>query len=501
VVGALIALPWLSLLPIANGAVAVLLFALTLCASFHGWGLAIGRKRDAEPVLAMQWGIAAVIGLAGVAMSIGRYGALIETLVLYAGVALHTAALARRYRERIPLRGPWLPAALLLIAIGTLAILGAAGDLVARPFDADGNLVGQLRGLADTGALGDPIGYPRAVELGGHAAIAALANAAGDPRLFSLIDRLAYALALALVLVRIRPRDAASGTWAAAIVVAASAIALGNDDGATWLAVGLSLALFTRDRDAYATGAVAGALVALRLAFAPVAVVGLAWSRAGWRGLVAMLAVAAPYLIAHGPIAWGRMFAGYLPLALAIAAALSLLIALAHRIDELRAIAALVLCVAIYDGRETAGRNGWYRRTVAQLDAARYLAHSELGPRPDLDALLAQVPDGARVAVWLPEPERVDHRRHTIVDLRTPGRRREHRWDGRASPLRQLLDQAHVRYLLAAPDDVAAQRRQQNVFEHAVCSPPAPAMCDDALDSLLRAPLATRDGLVLVELK
>lgn len=504
-VAALIVLPWLSVAPIANGALAVILFALTVAASFHGWGLALARSRAAEPWLAIQWGVAAVIALGGFAMWLGHYTALAETVVLYAGVTLHSAALAPRFRVRVPLRGPWLLSALLLGAVGVLAILGAAGELAPRPFDADGNLVGQLRGLGDTGALGDAFGYPRAVELGGHAVLAALSNVAGDPRLFPLIDRLAYVLALALVLVRIRPQDGATGAWAALLVVAASALALGSDDGATWIAVGLALALFTRDRDAYATGAVAGALIALRLAFAPVALAGVAWSRAGWRGLAGMVAVAAPYLLSRGsaPFAWARMFTGYLPLALALAAALIAAIALAHRTDDLRALAVLFLCVAIYDGRETAGRNSWYRRTVAQIDAARYLAHADLGPRSDLDAILATVPDGERVAVWLPEPERLDHRRHEIIDLRTPqlARRREHRWDGRPSPLRQLIDQAHARYLLAAIDDAAAQRRQQSLFEHAVCVPPTPPVCDDALDMLLRAPLAARDGLVLVELK
>ena len=71
-VGLAIALPWGTLLPL-RGAAAVLAHAITLVAAFHGAGVVVARiagQRLVAPLLVVQWGIAALIGLSGLAIAV-----------------------------------------------------------------------------------------------------------------------------------------------------------------------------------------------------------------------------------------------------------------------------------------------------------------------------------------------------------------------------------------------------------------------------------------------
>ncbi len=566
---ALCVLPWLALAPIANGAVAVALFACTLVAAFHGWGIALARSRGVEPLRAIQWGIATVIGIAGIAIALGCYTSTIEAAIVFTGAAIHTVAVAtHRRRPSLAAWSFWIVPVALLAVVGVLAIVGGAGDFAARPFDDDGNVLGELRRLADTGALGDPIGYPRAFQLGGHVALAALANVAGDPRLLRMLEGLGLVLALACAIRRIGPRDAHGALWATLVVIAASAVAIVAEPTPLWLGVGLMLALFDTDTPDIPLGVVAGALIALRLAYAPLAIVGIVWGTRGDRrrmliAAAAMLAVIAPYLVSIARAALsvpaaaramlpastsagklaiaaaitlalipllvvalrelrGLAFASAAGLAgiaaqltgdhalrfawaIAIACMLALAIELARRPQSLQPVAmfaALILCVLIYDGQDASGRAGWYRRTAELVDSVGYLAHSSIAPPRDLDAILDAVPADAVIALWLPEPERLDHARHRLVDVRTPrlARLRDHRFDGKPPELEALLAALGARYVLLAPDDAALQRRMQ-LPPGAACAKPSP-QCADGLDLVARhyATIATRDGLQLVDL-
>ena len=125
-------------------------------------------------------------------------------MLVFGFVAVHTGTLAAgfaRYagRVRSGLAGPrtWLVPAALLAALGTLTVLGAAGESLARPFDDEGHVLAQLRRVLDTGALADPIGYPRHAELGAQIALATVAAGAGDA-FARLVEPLALVLALGL---------------------------------------------------------------------------------------------------------------------------------------------------------------------------------------------------------------------------------------------------------------------------------------------------------------
>ena len=534
-----IVLPWLALVPMANAAIAVALFTCALAASFHGWGLLVARG---PATAAMQAGIAVCIGLSGVALALGIYTTTTATLVLFGGVAIHSVRLGRRLGASwfgagaFTRPSPWLIAPLVVLAIlGTVVVLGSAGDLASRPFDDDGNLLDQLRRIADTGSLGDVLGYPRAYQLGGHAALAAFANVAGDARWLRVIDGLGFVLAMGFVLVRMRLRDAHGALWATLIVIAGSALALAvSDPLPVWLGIGMMLALLEEDTPPLAAGVLAGALVALRHAYAPFAIVALVRVVRGDRrraltGSVAALVVVLPYLVAalraaHGiPVgALAIASPSGLPAKLGIAAAiaLALLPLFAVALRDVRGLAfaaaaglagiaaqltgdhalrfawaigiacmlalaityareprtaaptallaALVLCVFIYEGETASGRASWYRRTSDLLDGIGYLARTHVSPPRDLDGILDAVPGDALVALWVPEPGRIDHARHRVVDLRTP------RVAARAD---RALSMLHPRYLLLAPED-----------------PPK-------LLNRLPPPIASRDGLILVELR
>lgn len=324
-VGAAIALPWLILLPL-GGVAGVIASAVTLVAAFHGAGLVVARfsgSRTASPWLVIQWGAATLIGLSGIALALGAGTLAGHAVLVFGGAAAHTVVLGLRfthYAARIDagLAGPrtWLVPAALLAALGTLAVLGAAGDPLPQPFDDEGHVLAQVQRVLDTGALGDPIGYPRGAQLGGQIALAAVAAGAGDGFAW-VVEALALVLALGLALSRIRGRDASSALWAVVLVVTAFALALApTDPQPCWTAVGLIVALYTMMSDVEAApplplAITAGALIALRYELAPIAAVALLaewWRRRADHQRTAILiagvfAVGFPFLVAR-MLAW-----------------------------------------------------------------------------------------------------------------------------------------------------------------------------------------------------
>ena len=330
-VGAAIALPWLILLPI-GGIAGVIAAAITLVAAFHGAGLVVARlartgggdgARVASPWLIIQWGVATVIALSGLAIALGAGTLVTHAVLVFGFAAVHTVALGLRFARdtaRIAegLAGPrtWLIPAALLAALGAIAILGAAGEPLARPFDDDGHVVAQLRRVLETGALGDSIGYPRNWQLGAQLALTAIASAAGEG-IARVVEPLALVLALGLAGSRIGARDPSSALWATTLIVTAFALALAPSEPLPcWTAVGLAVALYTMlsDREpapALPLAVTAGALLALRYELAPVAAVAVIaawWRRRGDHLHTAMLiggmfAVAFPFLVAR-MLAW-----------------------------------------------------------------------------------------------------------------------------------------------------------------------------------------------------
>jgi len=626
-VAAAIVLPWLTLLPV-HGIAAVLAHAATLIAACHGAGLAVARlarQRDASPWLVIPWGLAALCGLSGVAIAAGLGTLAGHTVLVLGFAAVHSGALAvgfarRAGRVRDGLAGSrtWLVPAALCAALGTLAVLGAAGEALARPFDDEGHVLAQLRRVLDTGALADPIGYPRRAGLGAQIALAAVAAGAGDA-FARLVEPLALVLALGLAGSRLRARDPSTALWATLLIATAFGLALAPADPLPcWTAVALTVALYAMldeaEPPALPLAITSGALIALRYELAPIGLVAViaAWwpRRADHRRtailLAGVLGAVVPLLVAR-TIAWRAVpeaaravlapreaaLAGRLLLAAAIAIPAAFVLRLAlpgHRARgvtvatavALGALAAhvtgagpyamrlawpigiafaitvvielachrtpgpsldptsgaspgaspglslgpaalittLVMVVFLQEGREAPGRLRWSRRLAAA--ATNLEALEDLGDhgadrdardarrRPPTGAaepyaeLLASVPPGATVAVWVAEPERLDYARHRIVDLRTPGgaRLREFRWPAHASPFVPLLAQLPAAFLLIEADDAHVQRVQTDLLYRFVCQPERP-ICADDLEAIAQGhPIAAqRDNLRLVDLR
>jgi hypothetical protein len=597
-----VALPWLVVAPL-SGVAAAAAQVLVMLAAFHGAGLAVAwlaDRREAPPLVAVQWGIAALIGLSGIAIAARAGTRSVQLALVFGGAAVHSAVLAvhaRRFVERMraALAAPraWLAPAALLAGLGALTVLGAAGDGFAQPFDDDGQLLGQLRRVLDTGALGDPVGYPRRGGLGAQIALAALASSPGA-RFAEVIEPLARALALGLALSRLRVADATGALWAAVLVAAGYGLALAPFDPLPcWTAVGLCAALYQLAADddppALPLALTAGALAALRFELVPIAAVGViaAWwrrPRDARRAAVLLggaLAVVLPFAIARAAAWWSLPHAaaaavGALaaasraaspaasPAPLAVRAALTAAIALpaaallrlalpgralataatataaalgavvAHlavagpysvrlawpiaigfavalvtelarsrRSGPAALIVTLLLCAVIHDGLETAGHRRWPVRLAAAATDLGYVRRPPATAAP-YAALLTGVPAGATVAVWVAEPERLDHARHRIVDLRTPGTARLHepRWRGRAPAAAPLLAALGADYLLIEADDARVLKTQTDVFYRWLCQTPELA-CDDDLEAVARdhPVAAARPGLRLIDLR
>ncbi len=321
---AAIALPWLVWLPFVRATAAIdLLGAIAVAGAWHGWGRLVARisRRDPGAVLAIAWGLAATVVLAGVMIALHTYDA---RLLVIGGTVAHSADLALRFgekREPPPLSRFWLVPVAIVAVAAVVAVLASAGQVAARPFDDDGHVIAQIQRLVDTGTLGDAIGYPRVSQLGGHVALAGLATAFGDARCARLIDGgLGLALLLALACARVRPRNAGGATWACLLAVGACALAAPNELVPVWLPAVLVVACEASLGPAKRRGLLpvvllAAALGALRFEFAVVAaaLVAAAWwlDRRGRRedairaailggGVIAALA---PYLLSRA-LAW-----------------------------------------------------------------------------------------------------------------------------------------------------------------------------------------------------
>jgi hypothetical protein len=317
------------LLPL-HGIAAVLAQSFTLVAALHGAGLIVTRVAGASgpwssgrpglpsvrpgALLAIQWGLAGLITASGLAAMFGLATLPTHAALVFGCAAVHTGALAIRNADCVARAeralvhpSAWLVPGALLVAISAIHILGAAADGLAQPFDDDGHLLGQLARLLATGALGDPIGFPRDHQLGGGVAIVALAAGASEGFALRLVESLALPLTLALAVSRIAGRDASSGTWRSLVVIAAAALALAPlDPLPAWTAAGLILALYVTISDGdpappLPVGLIAGALIALRFELIPIAAAGVwvGWwrDRGAHRRTAALLAgLAAPPL-------------------------------------------------------------------------------------------------------------------------------------------------------------------------------------------------------------
>jgi len=591
-VAAAMVLPWLTLLPV-HGVVAVVGQAIALTAAFHGAGLVIARlagARAAAPWLVLQWGLAALVGLSGIAIAIGAGTLAVHSALVFGFAAVHTAWVghrfehhARRVAGTLGDAASWGIPAVLLVAIGALAMFGAVGDPPPWPFDDEAHVLAQVRRVLDTGALADPIGYPRSVQLGAQVALAAIASGAGEAGA-ALVEPLALVLGLGLAIAQRRTRERSAALWAGVLLVAASALALAPTDPLPcWTAVGLCVALYTMLGDADPPPALplaltAGALIALRYELAPIAATAVitAWWRKrddhhctailiggvfvvgfpflvarmiAWRSVPAIahaalagppppalvlrvalaIAIAAPaagvlHLVlpdsramrsaaiatatAIGAIVAHVTSAGTYPLRLAWPIAIAFVVTLVIELARTRAsgaaamIAALVLCLVVQEGREAPGPLRWSRRMAAAATAIEAIERPPAAPAAPYGELLARVPRGATVAIWVTAPDRIDYADHRIVDLRTPSGARLRRQPTSHQAIDALLIQLSAQFLMIEPDDPGARRRRTSLLYRWWCAAPAAPCADDLEALVLEHPAIARQGSVtLVDLR
>lgn len=413
-----IASPWIVWLPFVQGSLALDLFgALAIAGAWHGWGRVVARiaRRDAPAALTIYWGLAATVMLGGMAVAMHVYDA---RLLVISGAVAHSADLALRFHvlRDADWRRPrfWVIPATMIAIVAAIAVLGAAAHVTGRPFDDDGSVVAQIGRLADTGTLADAIGYPRATQLGAHAALAALISAFADPIRGGLVDGgLGLALVLALACTRIRPRDASAGTWMALLAILACAFAIPAADFAPlWIPAGLLLALdATLGADRSTRGVLpiallAGALASLRGEYAAAAIVYLvaAWwrdRRNARRALVlvaAFAAVVTPYAIGRAA-AWGhvdtaaqalvsvsgRGLARYALLAAITAVATPLVLLAVREIEGSAARVLAIACTAGIGGVVALGERPFATHLYWPLAIAGFIALAiSLAPRREL---------------------------------------------------------------------------------------------------------------------
>jgi hypothetical protein len=439
--------------------------------------------------------------------------------------------------------------------------------------------------VLDTGALGDPIGYPRSAQLGAQIAFGAVASGAGDGAA-RIVEALGLVLALGLAVARIRARDPSAALWAVVLVATAFALALAPTDPLPcWSAVGLIVALYTMLGEAEPAPALplaitAGALIALRHELAPIAAVAVItawWQKRGdrprtavllggvavvvlpflvarmlaWRSvphlthaaiagppqaalalrLVLTAAIAAPAacvlrlvltesralrtaglatavalaaIVAHATGAGPYALRLAWPIAIGFAITLVIELARSRGLGPTALIASLVLCVLISEGREAPGRLRWSRRMATAAGNIEYVLRPPGGNATPYAALLAQVPPGATVAVWVNEPERLDYASHRFLDLRTPAlaRLREFRWTAHPPQFAPLLTQLSAAYLLIEADDAHVLRTQTDLLYRFVCHTARPICADDLEAIALDHPvIAERAGVRLVDLR
>jgi hypothetical protein len=204
---------------------------------------------------------------------------------------------------------------------------------------------------------------------------------------------------------------------------------------------------------------------------------------AGVAGIVSELAGDRPYATRF---VW--------PLALALV--LVLVIQLARRaVTSTSLITATLAVLLVYEGANARGRLAWTQRYADLLAGVEYLRHEPASsPHRDYERVLASVPPGATVAVWVAHPELLDHARYRVIDLRTP----------RIAPYRELVYGPHrprlcdllrdVRYLLVEREDHRIARSQGNLLHRIMCAELHPGCADDLELLLLVSPSIAVDG-------
>lgn len=264
--------------PPTSPLVAVVCGAIVIAAALHGLGRGVGAlvgDRDAPVALAVVWGGAAYLGIAGAAAAAGQFDGATQRLVL--GAAIVGGAWWWAARPRGPalmaLRPSpaWIMPAVAIAVIG-LHVLGEAGATSGACFDGEVFQLGPLARLAATGSLGDAVSMPRRAGLGGGVLLSTLAAPLGAWPAVHAIDRgLALGLAVALAVAAL-PRSPMRDVLGCAVVALASSLPdVAPDLAPIWTVVALVLGLYhslvradRAGRTPWSAVLIAGALLAVR---------------------------------------------------------------------------------------------------------------------------------------------------------------------------------------------------------------------------------------------
>jgi hypothetical protein len=218
----------------------------------------------------------------------------------------------------------------------------------------------------------------------------------------------------------------------------------------------------------------------------------------------AAYAMAAAIGGATGKLTGERLFGTRVLWAVAAAIVVVLIVEVARRsvLDRLAFALVMVMCLLTYEGRVSPGRIGWAWRYAEMMYDVEYTRHAApVGG--SYQSLLAQVPAGQRVAIWVTRPELIDYAARDVVDVRTPRVSRLREPLAKDRRFAKLLDASGARWLLFERDDAYYRAPPPSELALALCPRGSTShWCTDALEALvLEGRVAASDAnVVLVEL-
>ncbi len=233
-------------MPLPSRAAQVLAAGLGIALALHGLGrLVAHRDLDAPAPLAIAWGLAAYLAIAGWLAAAGALGPTTRIGLGLVGLSAGIAWAWRRPSRSIPPpTATWwivFGVVAVVLSITTLTAVGASGWS-----DGDGHLAGALARLDGRGALDDLIGYPRRLGLGGSVTLAGLGVALPDRGALPALDGgLAMALAVALLLERVARAPRAPYVAIAVLLLSFGVPTLPPALLPRWTTVALALALLS----------------------------------------------------------------------------------------------------------------------------------------------------------------------------------------------------------------------------------------------------------------
>lgn len=212
-----------------------------------------------------------------------------------------------------------------------------------------------------------------------------------------------------------------------------------------------------------------------------------------WAGAIGLAAVASG-AIGQRPYAyrflWPVIVAGLVVVAAAVARREGLL--------KIAMVVAFLACMVVRDDAAAFGRTAWAQRYYLLMLDAEYARHAA-PTGGGYDRVMAAIPAGDTVAVWVARPELLDLARNHIVDLRTP--RIAALRDANDDRFDRVVTGSRARWLVVERDDYL-RRRDNASFLYRLACPRLTAACADRLEAyVVRGPrVASAGGVDVIAL-